>query len=71
MVQFYPLQLPHGVMQCRRTVYLYIGIYIIIIVCRYGMELNVEKTKVMRISRQPLPVKNYRRPKTTGECGIF
>jgi len=22
----------------------------------YGMELNVEKTKVMRISRQPLPV---------------
>jgi hypothetical protein len=35
------------------------------------MELNVEKTKVMRISRQPSPVKNYRRPKTTGECGIF
>ena len=23
---------------------------------RYGMEINVEKTKVMRISRQPLPV---------------
>ena len=23
----------------------------------YGMETNVEKTKVMRISRQPLPVK--------------
>jgi len=23
----------------------------------YGMELNVEKTKIMRISRQPLPVK--------------
>ena len=23
----------------------------------YGIELNVEKTKVMRISRQPLPVK--------------
>jgi hypothetical protein len=23
----------------------------------YGMKLNVEKTKVMRISRQPLPVK--------------
>jgi hypothetical protein len=22
----------------------------------YGMEMNVEKTKVMRISRQPLPV---------------
>jgi hypothetical protein len=24
---------------------------------RYGMEMNVEKTKVMRISRQPIPVK--------------
>jgi hypothetical protein len=23
----------------------------------YGMEINVEKTKLMRISRQPLPVK--------------
>jgi hypothetical protein len=23
----------------------------------YGMEMNVEKTKAMRISRQPLPVK--------------
>jgi hypothetical protein len=23
----------------------------------YGMEMNVEKTKGMRISRQPLPVK--------------
>ena len=23
----------------------------------YGMEINVEKTKVMRISRQPFPVK--------------
>ena len=23
----------------------------------YGMEMNVEKTKVMRISRQPFPVK--------------
>jgi hypothetical protein len=30
-----------------------------------------KKTKVMRISRQPFPVKNYDRPKTTGECGIF
>jgi hypothetical protein len=33
----------------------------------YGMEMNVEKTKVMKISRQ----QNYDRPKTTGECGIF
>ena len=24
---------------------------------RYGMEMNVEKTKVMRISRQPAPIK--------------
>jgi len=24
----------------------------------YGMEMNVEKTKVMRISRQPSPVTN-------------
>ena len=24
---------------------------------RYGMEVNVEKTKVVRISRQPFPVK--------------
>jgi hypothetical protein len=23
----------------------------------YGMEMNVEKTKVMRISKQPFPVK--------------
>jgi len=36
-----------------------------------GVEMNVEKTKVMRISRQPFPVKNYGRPKTTIECGIF
>jgi len=37
----------------------------------YGMEMNVEKTKVMRISRQPFPSKNYDKPKTTSECGIF
>jgi len=35
----------------------------------YGMEMNVEKTKVFRISRQPFPVKI--RPKATKECGIF
>jgi hypothetical protein len=34
------------------------------------MEINVEKTKVMRISRQPFLV-NTMRPKTTTECGIF
>ena len=27
------------------------------IILKYGMEMNVEKTKVMRISRQPSPVK--------------
>jgi hypothetical protein len=38
----------------------------------YGMEMNVEKTEVMRISRQPFPVKiTYDRPKTTRQCGIF
>ena len=36
----------------------------------YGMETNMEKTKVMRISRQKLS-KNCDRPKTTTECGIF
>jgi hypothetical protein len=36
----------------------------------YGMEMNVEKTKLMRISKQHSS-KNYDRPKTTRECGIF
>jgi hypothetical protein len=35
-----------------------------------GMEMNVDKTKLMRISRQPFPVK-IDRPKTTRKCGIF
>jgi hypothetical protein len=34
------------------------------------MEMNVEKTKVMRISRQPYS-ETCDRPKTTGECGSF
>ena len=38
---------------------------------RYGMEMNVEKkTILLRISRQPFPVKSVR-PKTTRECEIF
>jgi hypothetical protein len=38
----------------------------------YGMENNVEKTKVMRISRQAfISSKTYDRPKSTAECGIF
>ena len=36
----------------------------------YGMEKNVEKTKVMGISKQPFPVKTDR-TKTTRQCGIF
>ena len=37
----------------------------------YGMEMNVKKTEVMRISRQPLAVKIMVNQKTTGECGMF
>jgi len=37
----------------------------------YGMEMNVQKTKVMRNSRQLCPVKIIIDQKTTGECGIF
>jgi hypothetical protein len=37
----------------------------------YGMEMNVEKTKVMRISRQPTPVTIKINPKKTGECEMF
>jgi hypothetical protein len=37
----------------------------------YGMEINVEKSKVKRLSRQPSPVQIMIDKKTTGECGIF
>ena len=33
----------------------------------YGMEMNMEKTKVMIM----FPKNNYDRPKTTGECEMF
>jgi hypothetical protein len=33
----------------------------------YGMEMNVEKRKVVRISRQPFPVKFI----IDHKCGIF
>ena len=36
----------------------------------YGMKMNVEKTKVMRISRQPFPVKIMIDQKSR-EYGIF
>jgi hypothetical protein len=37
------------------------------------MEMNVEenKTKVMRISKKTVPITDYSRLETTGECGIF
>jgi hypothetical protein len=37
----------------------------------YGMGMNVEKTKVMGISKTTIPSNNYDRPKTTGECEMF
>jgi hypothetical protein len=38
---------------------------------RYGMEMNVEKTKVMRISRQPSPIKIMIDQKQIGKFGVF
>jgi hypothetical protein len=35
------------------------------------MEMNVEKTKVMRISKTTNPSHNKDRPKPTGECEKF
>jgi hypothetical protein len=37
----------------------------------YGMEMNVEKNKSNENFKTTIPSKNYDRPKTTGECGIF
>jgi hypothetical protein len=37
----------------------------------YGMEINMDKIEVMRISRQTSPGNNYDRSKTTGECGML
>jgi len=36
----------------------------------YGMEMNVEK-KGNENFKTTIASKNYHRPKTTGECGIF
>jgi hypothetical protein len=36
-----------------------------------GMKMNVEKPKVIRISRQPIPRINNDRSKAAGECGLF
>jgi hypothetical protein len=35
----------------------------------YDMEINVEKTKTMRISRQPTPLQMKIDKKNGGECG--
>jgi predicted nucleotidyltransferase len=35
----------------------------------YVMEINVEKTKIVRISRQPTPLQIKVDKKTCGECG--
>jgi hypothetical protein len=37
----------------------------------YGMEMNVEKNKSNENFKTTIASKNYDRPKTTGECGIF
>jgi len=37
----------------------------------YGMEINVEKNKSNENFKTTIPSKNYDRPKTTTECGIF
>ena len=37
----------------------------------YGMVLNVEKNKSNENFKTTIASKNYHRPKTTGECGIF
>jgi hypothetical protein len=37
----------------------------------YGMEMNVEKNKSNENFKTTIASKNYHRPKTTGECGIF
>jgi hypothetical protein len=37
----------------------------------YGMEMNMAKTKVMRISRQPFPLKTYDRPKNNWRMWIL
>ena len=37
----------------------------------YGMEMNVERKKSNENFKTTIPNKNYGRPKTTRECGIF
>jgi hypothetical protein len=37
----------------------------------YGMEMNVRENKSNENFKATIASKNYDRPKTTGECGIF
>jgi hypothetical protein len=37
----------------------------------YGIEMNVGKNKSNENSKTTIPSKNYDRPKTIRECGIF
>jgi hypothetical protein len=37
----------------------------------YGMEINVEKNESNEKFKTVITSKNYDRPKTTRECGIF
>jgi hypothetical protein len=37
----------------------------------YGKEMNVGKNKSNENFKTTIPSKNYNRPKTTTECGIF
>ena len=37
----------------------------------YGMQMNVDKTKVLRILKTTNPSRNKDRPKITGECEVF
>jgi hypothetical protein len=37
----------------------------------HGIEMNVEKNKGNENFKTTTPSKNYDRPKTTRECGIF
>jgi len=36
-----------------------------------GMEMNVKKNKSNKNFKTTIPSKNYDKPKTTRECGIF
>ena len=37
----------------------------------YRKEMDVEKNKINENFKTTIPSKNYDRPKTTRECGIF